>query len=250
MKLPHLPKRWALIGAPLLILGSCGAWLLARGSGSVDRSIVVPVKRGEFAATVTTSGELKASASVQITVPATAMQAQAYQMRISSLVPEGTVVKAGDVVCELDKSTLASRLTDVTLALQKAEAQLQQALLDSTLTLSGAREAIRNDELALEEKRLTKEQAVYEAPTVQRQADIDYERAHRALAQARSDYQTKTEQAQAKMSEVGTEVERQRNLARVVQDVLAQFTIRTPSPGMVIYQKEWNGRKRTTGSQG
>jgi hypothetical protein len=249
MQLRLIRRRWVLIAAPVVLAGGCAAWLLGRGSGSVDRSIAVGVKRGAFTATVTTSGELKASESVQITVPPTAMQAQAYQMRIQTLVPEGTVVKAGDVVCELDKSTLASRLTDVTLALQKAEAQLQQALLDSTLTLSGAREAIHNDELALEEKRLAKEQAVYEAPTVQRQAEIDHERAQRALAQAQSDYQTKTAQSEAKMREVGTEVERQRNLQRVVQEVMAGFTIRAPSPGMVIYVKEWNGRKRTAGSQ-
>ncbi len=249
MQLGFVRRRWFLIAAPLVLLGSCGAWLLARGTGPVDRSIVIAVKRGPFAAAVTTSGELKASQSVQITVPPTAMQAQAYQMRIQTLVPEGTVVKAGEVVAELDRSALASRLTDVTLALQKAEAQAQQAMLDSTLTLSGAREAIRNDSLALEEKRLAKEQAVYEAPTVRRQAEIDYERAVRALAQAESDYQTKTQQAQAKMREVGTEVERQRNLANVVQQVMEGFTIRAPSPGMVIYVKEWNGKKRTAGSQ-
>jgi hypothetical protein len=39
-------------------------------------------------------------------------------------------------------------------------------------------------ELALEEKRLAKEQAVYEAPTVKRQAEIDLEKAERALALA------------------------------------------------------------------
>ena len=51
------------------------------------------------------------------------------------------------------------------------------------------------------------------------------------------------------MREVGTEVDRQRNLANVVQEVMAGFTIKAPSPGMVIYVKEWNGRKRTAGSQ-
>ena len=242
-------QRWFVIAAPLVVLGSCGAWLFARGTGSVDHSIVAAVKRGAFRATVTTSGEMKASQSVQIIVPQAAMQAQAYQMRIQTLVPEGTVVKAGDVVAELDRSALASRLTDVTLALQKAQAQAQQAMLDSTLTLSGAREEIRNDSLVLEEKRLAKEEAVYEAPTVRRQAEIDYERAQRALVQAQTDYQTKTAQAEAKMREVGTEVDRQRNLANVVQEVMAGFTIKAPSPGMVIYVKEWNGRKRTAGSQ-
>ena len=242
-------RRQMLIAAGALLLLVAVRLLLARGPAPSDPAVVATVTRGPFTATVTTSGELRAKESVQITAPAGAMQVGAWQMKISSLVPEGTLVKAGDVVAEIDRSTLASRLTDVNLALQKAQAQYEEAMLDSTLTLSTAREAIRTAELDLETKRLAKQEAVYEAPTVQRQADIDFERAQRALAQAHSDLQTRTEQAQAKMREMGTEVERQRNLQKQIQDVLAAFTIRAPSPGMVIYVREWNGKKRTAGSQ-
>jgi HlyD family secretion protein len=243
-----LRKRWYVV-AVIVVLGGLGVRLVAGGPAATDLAVVAAVKRGAFTATVSTSGELRAKESVQITAPAGAMQVGAWQMKISSLVPEGTVVKAGDVVAEIDRSTLGSRLTDVNLALQKAEAQYEEAMLDSTLTLSTAREAIRTQELDLEAKQLAKEQAVYEAPTVQRQTEIDFERAQRALAQAQSDLQTRTDQAKAKMREMGTEVERQRNLQKQIQDVLAGFTIRAPSPGMVIYVREWNGKKRTAGSQ-
>src|SRR5207245_1799896 len=185
-------------------------------------------------------GDLPGRHTLKTTAPANAQQAGAYQMKIQSIVPEGTVVKQGDVVAELDRSTLASKLAEVQLALTKAQAQYEQAMLDSTLTLSTARENIKTMELGLEEKRLAKEQAVYEAPTVKRQAEIDYERATRALAQARADYETKTEQARAKMREVGAELSRQRGLLKAVQDFMAGFTIKAPAPGMVIYTKEWN----------
>jgi RND family efflux transporter MFP subunit len=207
------------------------------------------VRRGTFRVAVTTSGELRARNSIQITAPANAREADAFQMKIASIVPEGTSVKEGDVVAELDRSSLASKMSEVTLALQKAQAVYEQAMLDSTLNLSKAREEMRNMELQLEEKRLAKEQARYEAPTIRRQAEIDLERAERALAQAKLDYKTKTEQAQAKMREVGADLERQRNKLSVVQEVMQQFTIRAPASGMVTYIKEWNGRKRTTGSQ-
>ena len=231
-----LRRRRSLIATAVLVLAVPSAWLLAGNTAPDDAAVVARVKRGAFAVTVTTSGELKAREFVQITAPPNAQQAGAYQMKISSIVPEGTVVKKGDVVAELDRSVVAAKLQDVTLALQKAEAQYEQAMLDSTLNLSTARENIRTMELGLEEKRLAKEQAVYEAPTVRRQAEIDYE--------------TKTEQARAKMREVGTEVARQRGLLKVVQDVMAGFTIRAPAAGMVIYVKEqWSGKKRTTGSQ-
>lgn len=247
MRLPT--DRRVLLVVALVVVGVPTAWLLAGNRTPTDLSVVTIAKRGPFAVAVITSGELKAREFVQITAPQAAMQAGAYQMKISSIVPEGTVVKQGDIVAEIDRSAVATRLQEVTLALQKAEAQAEQAMLDSTLTLSGAREAIRGMELALEEKKLAKEQAVYEAPTVRRQAEIDYEKAERGLAQAKADYGTRTEQAKAKMREVGADVARQRNLLGLVQSVMEGFTVRAPAPGMVIYVTEWNGRKRTTGSQ-
>jgi RND family efflux transporter MFP subunit len=244
-----LRTRGFLIALGVLVIGVPSAWLLAGDADPVDPSVVGMVKRGEFKVVVTTSGELRARQFVQITGPPNSQQAEVYQMKIASIVPEGTVVKAGDVVAELDRSTLANKMAEVSLALQKAEAVYEQAMLDSTLNLSKAREDIRSMELGLEEKRLAKEQAAYEAPTVKRQAEIDLERAERTLAQARLDYKTKTEQAQAKMREVGADRERQRNRLRIAQEVMQAFTIRAPAPGMVIYVKEWNGKKRTTGSQ-
>jgi RND family efflux transporter MFP subunit len=153
------------------------------------------------------------------------------------------------VVAELDRSGIAAKLAEISLALQKAEAQLLQAQLDSTLNLATAREDMKTMELSVEEKRLIKEQAAYESPSTKRQAEIDHEKAARALAQAKSNYVTKTQQAIAKMSEVGADVQRQRNKLKIVQEVLAGFTIKAPSPGMVIYVKEWNGKKKGVGSQ-
>ncbi len=234
-----LKSRRFLIVAGVVLIGLPGAWLFARDKEDAGTAVTARVKRGEFKVTVTTSGELRGRKVVQITAPAGAQEAEIYQMKISSIVPEGTLVKEGDVVAELDRSTLASKVAEVTLALQKAEAVYEQASLDSTLNLSKAREEIRSMELGLEEKRLAKEQAAFEAPTVRRQAEIDLEKAERALAQARLDYTTKTEQAQAKMREVGADLSRQRNQLQVVQDVMQGFTVKAPAPGMVIYVKEW-----------
>jgi RND family efflux transporter MFP subunit len=242
-------RRWfQVIAVAVLVLGSA-SWLIARDSKGGDEALVAKVKKGDFKVVVTSSGELRAPKFVQITVPANANQAEQWQMKIASLVPEGTVVKEGDVVAELDRSTIASKLNDVQIALTKADAVYEQAMLDSTLNLSKAREDIHTGELGMEEKKLAKEQAVYEAPSVRRQADIDYEKAERALAQSKLDYKTKTDQAKAKMREVGADFDRQKSKVKVVQDVMGAFTIKAPSPGMLIYVKEWNGKKRGVGSQ-
>ena len=247
-----LSSRSAVVTAAVVVLLlSSAAWVYARERAApASETGIVTVKQGDFKVAVTTSGELRAKQFVQITAPTNAQQAGAFQMKIQSIVPEGTVVKEGDVVAELDRSSLASSMQDVTLSLQKAQAQFQQAQLDTTLTLSKAREDMRSMELALEEKRIAKEQAVYEAPSIRRQAEIDFEKATRALAQAKLDYKTKGEQAVAKMSEVMSDRSRYENRLKVVQDVMGSFTIRAPAGGgMVIYMKEWNGRKKGAGSQ-
>lgn len=242
-------RRWIVALGVLILLGGATTWLSRRESAAGGTSVNAVVVRGDFHVTVTTSGELQALSAVEITAPEKAQQAGAYQMKIAELVPEGTVVKVGDKVAELDRSPLATRMQEVGLAVQKSQALYEQADLDSTLTLSKAREDIRTMELGLEEKRLAMEQSVYEAPTVRRQAEIEHEKAQRALAQARLDLVTRTEQARAKMREVGADLGREQNRMDAVQEVMGQFTILAPAPGMVIYKKEWNGKKRATGSQ-
>ena len=63
---------------------------------------------------------------------------------------------------------------------------------------------------------------------MKRQAEIDYEKAERALAQAKVDYMTKTEQARRRCAEVGADLRRQQNKLTIVQDVMGNFTIRAP----------------------
>ena len=241
-------KRQLLIAAGVLAVGIPTTYLLARDKATTENTLVGQVKRGDFQVTVTTSGELRAPKFVQVTLPQNAMTAQVFQLKIASLVPEGTVVKAGDVVAEIDRSPLATKQTEVSLTLQKAEAQHEQAMLDSTMKLGKAREDMKTMELTLEEKKIAKEQAVFEAPSVKRQAELDYEKAQRAMAQAKVDYKTQTEQAQAKMREVGADRDRQKNLLKNIMDVMAGMTITAPAPGMVIYVKEWSGKKKTVGS--
>lgn len=243
-----LRTKWFLTTGFLLIVGTPTVWLMARTGEGAESGLAATVKRGDFKIIVTASGELRAPKVVNITGPTQMQQAEIWNgVNIQSMVAEGTQVKEGDVIAELDRSPAASKLADVQLALQKAQAQFEQASLDSTLNLSKAREEMRTAALTVEEKKLARDQSKFEAPSVQRQAEIDYERAFRTLKQDSVDYITKTEQARAKMREVGTDLARQQNKLKIVQDVMGSFTVRAPASGMLIYIKEWNGKKRAVG---
>jgi RND family efflux transporter MFP subunit len=243
-------RRTLYVLPALLVVGGSLAWYtFTPADGLEDNAVTASVNRGDLTVVVTTTGELRARKFVQVSGPATAQMANVYQTKISSMVPEGQLVKEGDVIAELDRGPVAARLSDVTIALQKASAQFTSAQLDSALNLAQAREEIRTAEYLLEEKRLAKEQAQFEAPTIKRQAEIDYEKAQRGLERSKSNYETKLKQAIAKMAEVGAERDQHANRLRIIQEVMNAFTVRAPSPGMVIYVREWSGKKKGVGSQ-
>jgi RND family efflux transporter MFP subunit len=234
--------------AALLILATVAWYAWPSSSSAAEAVLMAPVKSGEFKVLVTTTGELRARKFVQVSGPAAAQSVQVYQTKIGSIVPEGSLVKEGDVIAELDRQPVATKIADVTLTLQKAQADFTTAQLDSALNLAQAREDVRTAEFALEEKKLAREQAKYEAPTIKRQAEIDYEKAQRALEQSKRNLLTKTKQAVAKMSSVGADLGRQQNNLQNLQTVRDQFSVRAPAPGMVIYVREWNGKKKGVGS--
>src|SRR5258705_4279225 len=245
----HVRKHWRAILAVALVLAGSIAWFRRPASASgAEATLPAAVKQGEFKLVVMSTGELRARKFVQITGPAAAQSVTVYQTKIASIVPEGSLVKAGDVIAELDKQPAATKMADLTLTLQKAQADFTTATLDSTLNLAQAREDVRTAEYVLEEKKILKEQAKYEAPTIKRQAEIDYEKAQRAWEQSKRNLSTKTKQAVAKMSSVGADLGRQQNQLKNIQDVMASFTVRAPAPGMVIYVREWNGKKKGVGS--
>ena len=245
----QLRKRWLIILIAAFVVVATAWYKWPTSASAAEASLSAPVKQGTFKVVVTTTGELRARKFVQVTGPAGGQQAGIYQTKIASIVPEGSLVKEGDVIAELDKAPAATKLASTTLDLQKAQAEYTTAQLDSTLNLAQAREDVRTAEYVLEEKKLAKEQAKYEAPTIKRQAEIDWEKAGRAYAQSKRNLDTKTKQAVAKMSSVGADLGRQQNNLKTIQTFIAEFTVKAPAPGMVIYLRDWTGKKKGVGSQ-
>ncbi len=231
----------------LLIAGSSMVWILS-SKGTSSSSLLVTPKKGDFRVTVTVTGELRAKTSTDIMGPQGMQAVGIYQMKIANLVPEGTTVKLGDFVAEIDKTEISGKMREAQLAIQKAESHFTQIRLDTTLTLSAARDELTNLKYALEEQKLLREQSAYEAPAIIRQAEIAHDKSRRAYDQAKVNYSTKVKQAIAKMMEAETDLAKEQQKLSTLSAIVAQFYIIAPQAGMVIYDREWNGRKRVVGS--
>ena len=241
-----MKKQWYIIGGLAVLLAVSATLFLREPEGQATELIVSPEK-GPFQVTITATGELKAKNSVNIFGPTRARQAEIYDMKILQLIPEGTVVKQGMFVAELDKSELNTKIQTTQIDLQKAESQYTQTSLDTALTLSQARDGLINLQYAMEEAELRKEQAKYEPPSVRRQEEINYEKAQRSFDQAAKNYVTQRNQAIAQMQEVKADLSKARQKYDELIDLSKEFTIMAPQNGMLIYRRDWRGNKTSIG---
>lgn len=240
-----MQKKFIIPLAVVLII--MVSWFLTREEAGDTVELYTTPERGEFVVDVTSTGELRAKNSTEITGPQGAREFRVNNLTIQRLIPEGTIVKKGDFVAELDRSEIMGKLQDAQLDLQSAQSQVTQAQLDSTLELSQARDNLINLEFALEERQIEVDQSQYESPAVQRQAEINLDKARRQLAQETKNYQTKVKQAEARLSEVEAELTKKQNEIQKIRELMAQFTVTAPSQGMIIYRRNWDGSKITEG---
>ncbi|MBA7518326.1 hypothetical protein ES705_10396 [subsurface metagenome] len=219
-------------------------------SGEDLETLEVKVTIGNFEILVTTTGELQAENSKQISAPAglRSRNLRFGQLKIQDLIPEGTVVDSGDYVAQIDRSDADNRLKDMLDELEKEEYDLLKTRLDTTIQLRNLRDELINLEFNVEEVEITLEQSIYEPPATIRQAQINVDKATRAFSQAKKNYKLKVQQAKADMRDDEINLAKRQRQKDEMMSVLDKFTIYAPAPGMLIYHKEWGGQKRKVGS--
>ena len=217
------------------------------------------VKKGLFEITVSNSGELIAEKSIDIKGPEInpgserVFQGMSHGMRamdlkIQDIVPEGTIVKEGDYIAQLDRSSYSNTLKDELENLKTMQNNVDMKILDTAVVLTNQRDDIRTQRYAMEEASITLEQSKYEPPATIRQAETALDKAKRTLDQKIKGYSLIVAQNQADLNRLKMRLSRQTRLVNDLQDYLKKFSITAPSSGMVIYKKERNGTKRKAGS--
>ncbi len=226
-------------------------WFIAAPGEADSSTIKVEVQQGQFIIDVTTTGELEARSSENITGPNSMglRNARIWQLVIEDIVPDGTIVDSGQWVATLDRSDLENKIKDQELEVENLQTQFIKTQLDTTMTLRSARDELINLEYSLEEKQIVVDQSIYEPPATQRQAKIDYEKTERTLKQAIENYDLKSQKARADMQEVTTNLTKAKRRLDEFLKLKQEFVVTAPKSGMVTYKKGWDGRKQGVGSQ-
>lgn len=241
-------KKKVLIGGGAVLALLLVIWFFSGGASDVQGEVFVEAKRGTFKVEVTTTGELEAEKSVKILGPSGLRAAQIWQVKIDHIVDEGTVVEKGGYIARLDQSELSDKIQNRQNELQQSLSKYTQTKLDTALELRAARDELINLKYAVEEKDIILSQSQFEPPATIKQAEINLAKSKREFEQAKENYKLKSQKAVAQMQEAAAELAEDQGKFNFLDEIRKKFTITAPEPGMVVYQREWNGTKKGVGS--
>ena len=235
LALKYLTKRRIIVGGSVLLVVIVAFIALGVSSGSTEIATFTAA-RGQFIIDVQTRGELKAAKSVSISVPS-----QVYgNMRIMSLVADGTMVKEDDFLVQFDTSDFESRVEEYLTSLENAQAELASTQANIESNMKQLENSYLTQQYSYEQSKLRFEQMKYEAEARQREEELNFKKAELALQQAQERITTQKiiDDTNIRRSELRVRQAQTRYDAAVEQ--LKALTLTAPKSGMVVLGKMIN----------
>lgn len=214
-------------------------------------AITTKVLKGPFEILVYSTGQLESENSDNILIPEKMKdrQTRISNLTITDLVEEGTYVDSGDYVATLDHQAVEEQLKTAMDELEKLLSEYDDSKIDSNLTLSNLRDLIVNAELELEEKKIAVQENIYEAPSIQRKAEMDLEKAERKLEQTKMSYELKTQQEINMVTRKFINYKQIKERVDALEELVHSLIIYSPRSGILSYYKQPFGGSTKTGSR-
>ncbi|MBN2214459.1 MAG: efflux RND transporter periplasmic adaptor subunit [Bacteroidales bacterium] len=242
-------KKRYIVFLAVIIITIVVIIVLSNSKTSEATEIDTQVKHGKFDIIVSVTGELQAKNSVKIEAPYQILrEIRMWEISIAEIVPEGTVVDSGDFVARLDGSNVENELKEIETEIDNSLGDIEKAKIDSSLELRAQRDNIINLKFSVQEAEITLEQSKYESPSVIRKAQIDLDKVQREYQQALGNYKLKVQQAEVNIKQKYNDLNKKLRQKENILQGLRGLVIKAPAAGMVIYRKERDGSKVTTGS--
>jgi HlyD family secretion protein len=247
-------RRAALIASVCLLLvliapifiyrfnSSSFGYILASSNGEANNAgaAQVAVKRGAVKKILLLDGELRAVRSRTIFGGSTW-----DDVKIVYMPPEGTVVKSGDLVLELDSTNTLNKIKDTNEKIVAAENEIVRVR-------SQHESALRDLEVELSKLWLAYEQAKLKAKVPNEVVSRrEFQEWQLALEKSKTEYENHLNKIEQKKKEQSAElqvkiIEKEKLKVQLDQakSDLDGMKIKAPTDGMVLYNDHWNERRK------
>ena len=136
-------KKILLIAIPAVLL--LVLYFMFRKGETDYNQVTVNVQRGMFNALIFSSGQLESEKSESINIPEKLndRNLRIWELAITHMVEEGTVVDSGDYVATLDHKAVEEQIKTAQDEMDKMLSEYEDSKIDSNLNLSNQRDVIR-----------------------------------------------------------------------------------------------------------
>ena len=212
--------------------------------------LTTKVQRGPFDIRIFSSGQLESENSQNIEAPEKMKDRslRIYELTITDLIEEGTLVDSGDYVATLDHKIVEEQLKTVQDEMERNLTELQDAKIDSNLTLSNQRDQIVNASLDLIEKKIEMEQSIYESPAIQQKKKMDYDKAQRRYEQEKKSLDLKQQQQANNVNRRFINYRQLQDREKGLYELLNSLVVYAPKSGILTYMKHPWGEIVSVGS--
>lgn len=227
--------RSVLVLAAVLLAAGAAAFGWMRLSKKTPKVATLQVERSEFLDALEFRGEIKAMKSVEISAPP-----NAGMLQILKIAPNGSEVKAGDVVVQFDPSRTTQDLAQDNSALKSAQAAIEEARAQSKLTEEGDRTAVMKAGYDVDSARLDASKNEILSRIEGAEANLKVDDARQALAEAEAKLKSDVSKGQATTNSKEYASKKARFDRDRAAQTLASLTLRAPIAGVVSLLPVWH----------
>ncbi len=244
-------RKYLIYTLTVVVVIIIAAILVLKTSGTDENLLTTTAQKGPFEVLVYSSGQLESKESDNIYIPEELKdnRARIGNLTITDLVEEGTFVDSGGYVATLDHQAVEEQLKTAQDEYEKLASEYEDSKIDSNLTLSNQRDLIVNSQLDLEEKKIIIDESQFEAPSVRKKAEMDYDKAKRMLEQVTTAYGLKEQQEINKVARKFINFKQIKERVEVLKKLYGALIITSPKSGFISYFKHPFGDVTQTGSR-
>jgi multidrug resistance efflux pump len=215
----------------------------AASTAPADTGTAAPlaVHRGVFQPRFLITGELAADRALELKVPRT----RTFQLQVRRIADDGTPVRAGEPVVELDNSSFTSELEEKRLAVAEAATEVERKETEQRSSRAEKEFEVQKRRSDLEKARI--KAAVPEELLSKREyqdRQLELRRSEVELAKAEDDLAASRQADAAEVEVERIHLESARREVREAEEAIASLTLRAPRAGILVAAEHpWEGRK-------
>lgn len=234
--------------AVVAALGGGGWYVVHRGGPAKDEVPTQTVKKEAFTRRVTAEGNLRAVKATPVSAPQSG--GDFGPMKIAWLAPDGSAVKAGDVVVRFDPSEPEKQLREGQADLAAADAKLAEEQIKSKTAVQGRDSAadLAGAELEQQRKFQSKDKEIFSRNQIV-ESEIDEKLAGAKQQHAEQTKQIERKLAQSKAGVIAVEKQKAQITIAHAQAALKSMEVRAPHDGILVLRRNWKGELPRVGEQ-